>query len=181
MMAEHGPFDAWLVQGGRTLHLRMAAHSANALHIARAQEAPQVTRVEYPGLESIPVMAWPEDPRRGDSGYAELRAKGAKNRERFVDALGLVDLVPSLASTSTIVSYPAKTSHRSLSEDQRAAAGIWEFCFPRASSPWSRLEISFEPWILAGKGKRGRKRPVKSGAGHLHNDRPPTFAVAEAR
>lgn len=49
---------------------------------------------------------------------------GEKAAARFVDALGLVDLVPSLASTSTIVSYPAKTSHRSLSEDQRAAVGI---------------------------------------------------------
>ncbi|NMD17519.1 MAG: aminotransferase class I/II-fold pyridoxal phosphate-dependent enzyme, partial [Synergistaceae bacterium] len=122
------PFDAWLVQrGARTLHLRMVAHSANALHIARALEKhPQVIRVEYPGLERHPSYGMARRILEGGfGGMLSFELKGGeKAAARFVDALGLVDLVPSLASTSTIVSYPAKTSHRSLSDDQRAAAGI---------------------------------------------------------
>ncbi len=122
------PFDAWLVQrGARTLHLRMVAHSANALHIARALEKhPQVIRVEYPGLERHPSYGMARKILEGGfGGMLSFELKGGeKAAARFVDALGLVDLVPSLASTSTIVSYPAKTSHRSLSEDQRAAVGI---------------------------------------------------------
>jgi len=157
------PFDAWLVQrGARTLHLRMAAHSANALHIARALERhPQVTRVEYPGLERHPSYGMARKILEGGfGGMLSFELKGGeKAAERFVDALGLVDLVPSLASTSTIVSYPAKTSHRSLSEYQRAAAGI--------SGGLLRLSAGIEPVEpvledilraldpMAGEGKKG--------------------------
>jgi len=96
----------------------------------------------------------------GFGGMLSFELKGGeKAAERFVDALGLVDLVPSLASTSTIVSYPAKTSHRSLSEYQRAAAGI--------SGGLLRLSAGIEPVEpvledilraldpMAGEGKKG--------------------------
>jgi len=50
------PFNAWLIMRGMaTLPLRMAAHSHNAMQVARFLEAhPAVTRVNYPGLESHP-------------------------------------------------------------------------------------------------------------------------------
>jgi len=48
------PFNSWLaLRGLRTLPLRMARHSANALEVARALDAhPAVSSVHYPGLES---------------------------------------------------------------------------------------------------------------------------------
>jgi len=50
------PFNAWLIMRGMaTLPLRMAAHSHNAMQVARFLEAhPAVRRVNYPGLESHP-------------------------------------------------------------------------------------------------------------------------------
>ncbi|HYG65704.1 MAG TPA: aminotransferase class I/II-fold pyridoxal phosphate-dependent enzyme, partial [Thermoanaerobaculia bacterium] len=50
------PFNAWLtLQGVKTLPLRMARHSENALRVARAlAEHPRLTRLLYPGLESFP-------------------------------------------------------------------------------------------------------------------------------
>ncbi|HOI81257.1 MAG TPA: aminotransferase class I/II-fold pyridoxal phosphate-dependent enzyme [Synergistales bacterium] len=135
------PFDAWLVQRGvRTLHLRMAAHSANALQIARTFERhPQVERVEYPGLERHPSYGTARKVLEGGFGGMlsfEIRG-GERAAARFVDGLRLVELVPSLASISTTISHPAKTSHRSLSEDQRRESGI--------SDGLIRLSAGIEP------------------------------------
>src|SRR5712691_2177738 len=54
--AIQSPFPAWLtLQGIKTLPLRMARHSENALRIARFLMAhDHVTKVIYPGLESFP-------------------------------------------------------------------------------------------------------------------------------
>ncbi|HPQ77997.1 MAG TPA: PLP-dependent transferase, partial [Synergistales bacterium] len=135
------PFDAWLVQRGvRTLHLRMAAHSANALQIARTFERhPRVERVEYPGLERHPSYGTARKVLEGGFGGMlsfEIRG-GERAAARFVDGLRLVELVPSLASISTTISHPAKTSHRSLSEDQRRESGI--------SDGLIRLSAGIEP------------------------------------
>src|SRR5678815_1128245 len=55
--AIQSPFPAWLtLQGVKTLGLRMAQHSENALRVARfLEDHPKVTRLLYPGLESFPV------------------------------------------------------------------------------------------------------------------------------
>lgn len=47
-----GPFEAWLlVRGMRTLHLRVRAACASAMHLAAAlQHHPRIERVLYPGL-----------------------------------------------------------------------------------------------------------------------------------
>jgi cystathionine gamma-lyase len=52
-------FDCWLAQrGAKTLHLRMQAHGANAVAVARALEkSPHVADVIYPGLPSHPRHA----------------------------------------------------------------------------------------------------------------------------
>jgi cystathionine gamma-synthase len=54
-----GPFEAWLVlRGMRTLHLRVAAASSNAMAIAqRFHGHPKVSHVLYPGLPSHPTHA----------------------------------------------------------------------------------------------------------------------------
>lgn len=122
------PFDAWLVQRGvRTLHLRMAAHSSNAIFLARALEKhPFVLKVEYPGLERHDshgtAMRILKD---GFGGMLSFEIRGGEKAvSEFIEKLEIVELVPSLASLSTTISHPAKTSHRSLSEEQRMAAGI---------------------------------------------------------
>lgn len=51
-----GPFESWLLgRGMRTLHLRVRAACAAAMHLAAALERhPQVERVLYPGLPTHP-------------------------------------------------------------------------------------------------------------------------------
>ena len=53
----------------------------------------------------------------------ELAGGGAAVR-RFVGALGLVQLIPSLGGVESSVSVPALTSHRGLSPERRAELGI---------------------------------------------------------
>ncbi|MCP4182792.1 MAG: cystathionine gamma-synthase, partial [Hyphomicrobiales bacterium] len=50
------PFNAWLIsRGAATLPLRMRAHQAGAMEVAKwLQDHPKVTKVIYPGLKSHP-------------------------------------------------------------------------------------------------------------------------------
>jgi cystathionine beta-lyase/cystathionine gamma-synthase len=54
-----GPFDCWLtLRGIKTLAVRLAAHSANALAVAQfLTQHPAVARVMYPGLATHPQHA----------------------------------------------------------------------------------------------------------------------------
>ena len=123
-----GPFDAWLtLRGIRTLAIRMARHSANALTLARVlQENKAVSRVHYPELETSPFCA---RARRllpaGAGALLSFELAGDKAAlESMVHRLKIVRLMPSLGNVATTLSHPASTSHRGLTPEQRAASGI---------------------------------------------------------
>lgn len=122
------PFDAWLVlRGLRTFQLRMRKHSENALYLANnLQKHPAVKKVYYPGLETHKSYGIARKMLRGGFGGMlsfELEA-GEKAVSGFVRSLEKIELLPSLAATSTTVSHPAKTSHRSMPQKKRENAGI---------------------------------------------------------
>jgi len=124
------PFAAWLaVRGIRTLGVRLARQTSTALRLARALEgAPGVVRVNYPGLPSHPDHATARsqfDARFGPMLSLELEG-GRPAAAAFVQALGLIQFAPSLGDVGTTVSYPAATSHRNLTPEQRAALGVGE-------------------------------------------------------
>ena len=56
---------------------------------------------------------------------ADIRG-GADAASKVIDNLGFIKYVPSLAGTSTSVSYPARTSHRSYSRSELEKEGITE-------------------------------------------------------
>jgi cystathionine beta-lyase/cystathionine gamma-synthase len=123
-----GPFDAWLtLRGIRTLAVRMARHTGNALQLARFFEAhPAVSRVHYPELESSPCCA---RARRylpaGAGALLSFELSGGKPAlESMLRRLRLVRLMPSLGNVITTLSHPASTSHRGLDPTERARAGI---------------------------------------------------------
>jgi cystathionine beta-lyase/cystathionine gamma-synthase len=123
-----GPFDAWLtLRGIRTLSVRMARHTSNALVLARFFEShPAVTRVNYPELESSPFCARARRLLPGGAGALlsfEL-AGGKPALEAMLQRLRLVRLMPSLGHVITTLSHPASTSHRGLDPTERARAGI---------------------------------------------------------
>jgi cystathionine beta-lyase/cystathionine gamma-synthase len=123
-----GPFDAWLtLRGIRTLAVRMARHTSNALALARFFEGhPAVSRVNYPGLEKSPF--YPRARKLLPDGAGALLsfelAGGKAALESMLSRLQLVRLMPSLGNVATTLSHPASTSHRGLDPTERAKAGI---------------------------------------------------------
>jgi cystathionine beta-lyase/cystathionine gamma-synthase len=123
-----GPFEAWLaLRGLRTLPLRVARMSANALALAEAlQEAPSVEAVHYP---TLPGSAQEELARRllpdGAGGMLAIRLAGGRPAvQRLLDGFRMVSFAASLAGVETTVSHPEVTSHRSFTAEERAALGI---------------------------------------------------------
>jgi cystathionine gamma-synthase len=123
-----GPFEAWLaVRGLRTLPLRVARMSANALALAEAlQEAPGVAGVHYP---TLPGSAQEELARRllpgGAGGMLAIQLVGGRPAvQRLLDRFGMVSFAASLAGVETTVSHPEVTSHRGLTPEERAQLGI---------------------------------------------------------
>jgi len=106
-----GPFEAWLVlRGMRTLHLRIAAASSNAMAIAeRFQKDPKVSHVLYPGLRSHPNHAVAARQMRGGfGGMMSLRIKGGEAAAReFTGRLRIFKQATSLGSVESLAEHRA--------------------------------------------------------------------------
>jgi cystathionine gamma-synthase/methionine-gamma-lyase len=127
-----GPNEAWLLlRGMRTLVLRVRQQCENAAAAARFLDThPQVKKVYYPGLTSHPQFALCRRLFAANLHGAVLSFEiaGAAKSEvfRFMDALRIVSPATSLGDIASLILYPAHSSHRSLSQDQRERAGITE-------------------------------------------------------
>ncbi len=122
------PFDAWLLlRGLRTLHLRFERQQRSALEVASWLEGRRgVKRVLYPGLPSHPSHGLALRVLDGFGAVLSFELEGGEEAVRaFVARLKLIPLAPSLGETATTVTYPARTSHRSLSLEEREAAGAY--------------------------------------------------------
>ena len=121
------PHAAWLIERGmRTLAIRVARHSATGLAVAEwCSRQPQVAAVHYPGLSSHRDHKTAKRVLEGYGGMLGLELKGgARAAERFLHALTIAAHAPSLGGTETLVSEPRLTSHKGLTADERARAGI---------------------------------------------------------
>jgi len=123
-----GPFDAWLAtRGARTLSVRVERQSANALTLARFLETHgAVSRVYYPGLASHPQHGLAKRLLPGPAGPMlsfDLKG-GALGVERFMARARLMEFAPSFGDVATTWTYPARTSHRRVSEETKKAMGI---------------------------------------------------------
>jgi len=121
------PFNAWvLLKGLETLRLRMEAHSASALALARWLEAqPDVMRVNHCGLESHPQHALALQQQRGFGGVMSFELAGGQEAAwRFIDATRLMSVTANLGDAKTTVVHPATTTHGRLSPAEREEQGI---------------------------------------------------------
>jgi methionine-gamma-lyase len=124
-----GSHDCWLLARSlRTLELRARAHSENAMRVALFLENhPQVEKTFYPGLVSSPSH---ERAKRQFENrlYGGMLSVDLKGGERAANALlsgfKTITFLPSLAGTATTVSWPAKSSHRFYSRDERLKIGV---------------------------------------------------------
>lgn len=121
------PWDAWLVHNGmKTLALRMERHCSNALQVARFLENhPKVERVNYCGLPSHPDHAIARKQMKAFGGMLSFElAAGYEGGIRFMNALRLCTLAPTLGDVDTLVLHPASMSHLNVPRDVRLANGI---------------------------------------------------------
>jgi cystathionine gamma-synthase len=106
-----GPLEAWLLlRGMRTLHLRVAASSSNALAIAqRLHGHPKLSHVLYPGLPSHPGHAVAAKQMRGGfGGMMSLRlAEGEGAAKAFTAKLAVFKRATSLGSVESLAEHRA--------------------------------------------------------------------------
>ncbi len=127
-----GPNEAWLAHRGlKTLALRMRAHCENAARVASwLAEHPRVRRVYYPGRPDHPQHAVAARLFRpgafGGMVSFELAEGTAEAALAFMERLRLVLPGTTLGCIHSLVLYPARSSHRALTPEQRAAWGIGE-------------------------------------------------------
>ncbi|OGT01023.1 MAG: O-succinylhomoserine sulfhydrylase [Gallionellales bacterium RIFCSPLOWO2_12_FULL_59_22] len=120
-------FNAWIfLKGLETLKIRMDAHSANSLELARWLEAqPNVARVFYPGLPSHPQHALAMRQQKTGGGIVSFEVKGGKEAAwRVIDNTRMVSITANLGDTKTTITHPASTTHGRIAPEARAAAGI---------------------------------------------------------
>ncbi len=122
------PFNAWLIARGiETFPLRMARHNANALAVAQWLETrPEVAWVRYPWLPSHPQYALAQRQMPGGGGSVvvfELKG-GVEAGRRLLNRVRLCTRAVSLGDTRTLITHAASTTHHSVPESARRAAGI---------------------------------------------------------
>ena len=121
------PHTAYLLlRGLKTLDLRVARHNDNGLRIARFLEAhPRVRRAFYPGLPSHPDYGFAREQMQGFGGVVSFELDAdLETTSRFVDALRIPYIGPSLGGVESLVIQVALTSYYEFSPQERADIGI---------------------------------------------------------
>lgn len=122
------PMNAFLIlQGFETLPLRMERHSENALAVAQYLEShPKVKWVNYAGLSTHPQNNLVQKYLGGKaSGILSFGVKGgAEAGARLIDALQLITRLVNIGDAKSLACHPASTTHRQLSEEELAKAGV---------------------------------------------------------
>ncbi|HSS46681.1 MAG TPA: O-succinylhomoserine sulfhydrylase [Burkholderiales bacterium] len=120
-------FNAWvLLKRLETLKIRMDAHSANALELARwLDRQPQIERVYYPWLPSHPQHALAKTQQKSGGGIVSFIVKGGKAAAwRVVDATRMISITANLGDVKSTITHPASTTHGRIPQEARNAAGV---------------------------------------------------------
>lgn len=124
------PFNAFLIlQGIETVALRMDRICANTLEVAQfLKRHPKVTWVNYAGLPDHKDHALVKRYMNGRaSGILTFGVKGGRAAgARFQDALKLVVRLVNIGDCKSLACHPASTTHRQLSPEELAKAGVTE-------------------------------------------------------
>jgi O-succinylhomoserine sulfhydrylase len=134
------PFNAWVVlKGLETMDLRVRRMSDNARTIAdRLATNPKINAVRYPGRSDHPhhnihASQMPD----GGGSMVAFSIKGGRDAAyAMLNKLGLVDISNNLGDAKSLITHPATTTHRTLTDDERAAIGL--------DDTWLRLSIGLE-------------------------------------
>ena len=122
------PQNAFILNLGlESLHVRMPKHVENGQAVAEfLEQHEKVVKVNYPGLSSDPYHALAQKylP-KGGCGVVSFEVKGGRaGAEAFMKRLKLAAIETHVADARTCCLNPATSTHRQMTEEQLAAAGI---------------------------------------------------------
>ena len=120
-------FDAYLcLRSLKTLAVRMQAHEANAMAVARFLEGhPKVASVAYPGLASHPQHELAGQQASGYGGMVSVELAGGLEAARAVMAnVTVFTLAESLGGVESLIEHPGLMTHASLTPERQAEIGI---------------------------------------------------------
>ena len=121
------PFNAWvMLKGLETLPLRVCAQTSNAGRVADFLAGQgDVARVIYPGRPDHPQANIIPRQMKGGSTLVAFEMKGGKKAAfAFENALKIVRISNNLGDAKSLVTHPATTTHKNLSDEARAELGI---------------------------------------------------------
>ena len=121
------PFTAWtLIKGLETLPIRVAQQTSNAAKIADfLAEQSKVAKVIYPGRKDHPQADIIAKQMTGGSTLVCFELKGGKDAAfKLQNAMEVVTISNNLGDTRSIITHPATTTHKNLSDEARTELGI---------------------------------------------------------
>lgn len=122
------PFDSYLMMLGlETLSLRVKHQVESTKILAEyCQKSPYVKSVSWVGFKEHPSYEMAQKYYRyGTSAVFTIELKGdLKSTVRFVESLKLAANMTMIGDSITVVTHPASTTHKQLSEEDMAVAGV---------------------------------------------------------
>ena len=121
------PFNAWvLMKGLETLPLRVGQQTASAGKIADfLADRAEVARVIYPGRDDHPQADICKKQMAGGSTMVAFEFKGGKDAAfRFQNALEIIRISNNLGDAKSLITHPATTTHKNLTDEARAELSI---------------------------------------------------------
>lgn len=120
-------FDAFLlVQGMKTLEVRMERHCANAMKVASfLEDHPEISHVNYLGLPSHPDHETSKKQMKHPGAMLSFELKGGLEAgKNFINKLQMCVRAVSLGTCDTLVSHPASMTHFGVPKAKREQYGI---------------------------------------------------------
>jgi O-acetylhomoserine (thiol)-lyase len=121
------PMNAFLtITGTETLHVRMERHCENAQKVAEFLAGDdRVAWVQHAGLPEnrFNALARKYLPRGAGAVFTFGVKGGYEAGARLVESVRLFSHLANIGDTRSLILHPASTTHRQLTDDQRASAG----------------------------------------------------------
>jgi methionine-gamma-lyase len=121
------PFDAFLlINGIKTLEVRMERHCHNAMEVAHfLEQHPAVSRVNYTGLSSHPDHATAMKQMRHPGAMLSFELKtGLQGGIDCMNKLKMCVRTVSLGTCDTLLCHPASMTHYSVPKEEKEKYGI---------------------------------------------------------
>jgi cystathionine gamma-synthase len=125
--ATGAPFDAYLtLRGLRTLGARMRMHEENGAEVLKyLQTNALVGQIYHPSLPEHPGHDIAARQQKGFGSMLSFELAGTyRQLEVFVESLTLFSLAESLGGTESLIAHPSSMTHRAMSDEAQAEAGI---------------------------------------------------------